>query len=59
MVAMPKKKERGALLVAACIIAAIRLRGEEIKVRFAKLMIRFSLRSLALQEATGSPITHP
>lgn len=28
---MPEEKERGALLVAACIIAAIRLRGEEVR----------------------------
>jgi hypothetical protein len=28
---MPEDKERGAILIAACIIAAIRLRGEEIK----------------------------
>lgn len=30
---MPEDRERGALLIAACIIAAIRLRGEEIKPR--------------------------
>lgn len=28
---MPEDKERGAVLIAACIMAAIRLRGEEIK----------------------------
>ena len=28
---LPEDKERGAVLIAACIIAAIRLRGEEIK----------------------------
>jgi hypothetical protein len=28
---MAEDKERGAVLIAACIIAAIRLRGEEIK----------------------------
>lgn len=28
---MPEDRERGALLIAACIIAAVRLRGEEIK----------------------------
>jgi hypothetical protein len=28
---MPEDRERGAVLIAACIIAAIRLRGEEIK----------------------------
>ena len=29
--AMPEEKERGALLIAACLIAAIRLRGEPIQ----------------------------
>ena len=28
---MPEERERGALLIAACLIAAIRLRGEPIK----------------------------
>ena len=28
---MPDERERGALLIAACLIAAIRLRGEPIK----------------------------
>jgi hypothetical protein len=30
-VPMPEERERGALLIAACLIAAIRLRGEPIK----------------------------
>ena len=30
---MPEERERGALLIAACLIAAIRLRGEPIKRR--------------------------
>ena len=28
---MPEERERGALLIAACLIAAIRLRGEPIR----------------------------
>jgi len=28
---MPEERERGALLIAACLVAAIRLRGEPIK----------------------------
>jgi hypothetical protein len=31
MLGMPEERERGALLIAACLIAAIRLRGEPIK----------------------------
>jgi hypothetical protein len=31
MFRMPEERERGALLIAACLIAAIRLRGEPIK----------------------------
>lgn len=31
MTAMDKQRENGAVLIAACVVAAIRLRGEEIQ----------------------------
>ena len=58
---MSEEKESGALLIAACIIAAIRLRGEEIKPS-PKLKHTIyesvQLAMMVLRELKGSPLIH-